>query len=141
MFIMDGRRRIRKLWGGYSPKLYDGDFLNIQREFFAQHFSGTAVVGDGHFEKGPTFIPSVEWLVPTAKPRGRKKKGESEPIELLSRKQQQMNKEIRDIRSRLESPFGNISNMFTILEEAWREEEKQLEDLVFFAAGYHNSTL
>ena len=30
MFVQDLRRRVRKVFGGYSPKVYDGDFLEIQ---------------------------------------------------------------------------------------------------------------
>jgi hypothetical protein len=88
MFLMDGKRRIRKLWGGYSPKMYDGDFIKMNKEFFEEHCSGVGIVGDIHFETGPVHTPNVQWLVPVSQPRGRKRKNRTEPVAVLTKKQQ-----------------------------------------------------
>ncbi len=34
MLLIDGKKRVQKWWGGYSPKVYDGNFLIINRSWF-----------------------------------------------------------------------------------------------------------
>lgn len=46
MFLLDGKGGVRKLWGGYSPKIYDGTFLELEKEWFEKELNGAVVVGD-----------------------------------------------------------------------------------------------
>ena len=52
MCAADGSGTIIKLWGLYSPKLKDGDFLKLKKEELQQDFGACTVVADGHFEWG-----------------------------------------------------------------------------------------
>jgi len=51
MFINDGRV-VRKIIGGYSPKIYDGKVLELNRDVFENIFAGATIVGDQHFQWG-----------------------------------------------------------------------------------------
>jgi hypothetical protein len=49
MVLADGKGVIRKLWGGYSPKIHDGNWLEIHKEWFEENLVGGVVVADNHF--------------------------------------------------------------------------------------------
>ena len=36
--IRDGKRVIRRFWGGFSPKIYDGYFVELERAEFTSTF-------------------------------------------------------------------------------------------------------
>lgn len=58
-----------------------------------------------------------------------------------SKKKEEQNKSIKNLRARVESPFGLLHNKFTILNGKFNESEEQLEFLVVFAAAVHNFNL
>ena len=41
-----------KMWGGYSPKVFDGNFLELFWDFFEEDLKGAGIVADNHFEWG-----------------------------------------------------------------------------------------
>ena len=43
MFIRDGQK-MRYISSGYSPKVYDGDFLELRRDIFEAQFSVSTIV-------------------------------------------------------------------------------------------------
>ena len=44
MVLADGQGMVQKLWGPYSPKLYDGDFLKLQAEEHLDLLHGCTIV-------------------------------------------------------------------------------------------------
>ncbi len=60
MLISDANRRVRKIYGGYTPKLHDGSFLKAHKAAFASDFRGARIAGDGHFSKGKKLFGEVE---------------------------------------------------------------------------------
>jgi len=64
MFLQDGRGHFQRLWGGYSPKLFDGDFLDLKRRWLEEKLSGSGVVADNHFAWGKKNLKKVEFLTP-----------------------------------------------------------------------------
>jgi len=46
-FLMDYKRRIRKVWGGYTPKLYDGHFLQERKWWFEGKLQSAGVTMSG----------------------------------------------------------------------------------------------
>ncbi len=40
MFLLDGKKRVQKWWGGYSPKVYDGDFMMVKKSWFESRLKG-----------------------------------------------------------------------------------------------------
>jgi len=60
MTLQDAHSRVLKVWGGYSPKLYDGHFLRSHHDFF-ESLSGAKVIGDNHFEMGKKLFKNVKF--------------------------------------------------------------------------------
>jgi hypothetical protein len=42
MVLSDGLCRVRGMWGGYIPKVYDGTFLELFKDTFKKNFKGDA---------------------------------------------------------------------------------------------------
>ena len=56
MAVFDGKGKIRKLWGGYSPKQHDGMFLKEHKQELSHDFEGGVIVADNHFSCGKKFL-------------------------------------------------------------------------------------
>jgi len=52
MAIQDGHGRFCALWGEYSPKVWDGEWLRLYQPWVEACLAGTSVIGDPHFEIG-----------------------------------------------------------------------------------------
>ena len=64
MLLIDGKSRVRKMWAGYEPKLWDGGFVKVMKDWFTEFLSGAGVLGDGHFAWASDHVPSIEWYTP-----------------------------------------------------------------------------
>ena len=51
MALRDGNMKIRYVWGGYSPKTYDAEFMRNHKKWFKDNLSGVAILADTHFFK------------------------------------------------------------------------------------------
>jgi len=135
MCVFNGKSRVIHISRGYSPKIYDGEYLKIMRDTLEDKLNGGCVCGDTHFEEGKKIFKNVEFVTTISKPRGRKKRArkdqENTPVK-LTKEQETINSQIRSIRGNVESPFGLISNRFKSLE-VWNEGEQQQDSLVLFA--------
>lgn len=138
MFLRDGKGRIRKLWGGYSPKLYDGDFLDLHRRPLESELNGAKIIADTHFAVGKKMFENVTFVTPWPEPGTRKRKRDGEGLEKLSKEKRRDNKIIRAARSRVEDSFGIIKTTFRALNKPWAEEVEQLDNLVLLAVGCYN---
>jgi len=140
MVLSDGHGSIQKIWGPYSPKTYDGDFLKMNSSELSTELKGTTVVADCHFEaarhKDP--IPGVRFLSPyPSKKRGGTKRVADENGD-LDQLQENYNKIVRNVRARVESPFGLIKQRFKALKAPFSEDDSQLKYLVTFASHVEN---
>lgn len=140
MFIQDGKTRIRFLSNGYSPKVYDGTWLEIQKDWLEKHLKNGRILGDQHFEIGQKLIKSITFITPIKK-KPRKRKCGQEQIESLTKEQQRWNDAVKDARARVETPFGIFQMYFKSLTKPWTEDEDQLDYLIKIAAGVHNSRI
>ena len=46
MVLSDAKGRIRKIWGGYSLKIYDGHLVEANKDWFEDKLKGAEVVAD-----------------------------------------------------------------------------------------------
>ncbi len=144
MVLQDGQRRIRWFCGGYSPKVYDGHLLTIQREFLARSIKKSVIIADGHFTLGNKIFEEITFHVPIIRVSPGRPKANGEPRRIvppLTQEQKRYNKKVSRLRSRVESPFAWIKNTFACIECPFREDEYQLECLVIFAFGVHNKMI
>jgi hypothetical protein len=149
--ICNARGRVQRLWGGYSPKVYDGEWVDIMKEELVHHFSGAHIIADTHYEMANRIFKKIGkekqivFYTPIAKPRGRKPKTMTTPtndqsrgLRVLTTQQQEWNKRVSHVRARIESPFGLIKMKWKGLGSTFFEDEDQQNFLVFLAVGTHN---
>lgn len=145
MCLADGETRILAFEGGYSPKIYDGHFIEFKRPIWEQDLAGATIIGDNHFRSGSTRYRNVTWVTPYPRPSSKgKKDGELSRANIvgeLTKVQQKWNSEIAKIRARVEQPFGLIKKKWALLRQPWRESKNQQEHLIAFAVGVHNFSL
>ena len=68
MFACDGKVKVRRLWGGYSPKVHDGTFLELMHESIEQELHSAHVIGDQHFAKGRRLFDEILFYTPFKQP-------------------------------------------------------------------------
>jgi hypothetical protein len=149
--LCDARGVVQKLWGGYSPKVYDGYWLEIMACELGVQFKGARIIADTHYELGNRIMKRnghekhVIFYTLIAKPRGRKKKILEEfrndlsyQMSGLTKAQKTWNNAIRHVRARVESPFGLIKKKWESLAKPFFENEDQHSYLVFIAVATHN---
>ena len=148
--VMDARGVIQNVWGGYSPKVYDGEWVNLCSNELATTFHGAHIIGDTHYELGNRYmrniepLPDVKFYTPVAEPRGRKRKrspSEEDPtigISKLTKEQQSWNSKISHLCAWVESPFGEVKRCWVSLGTVFYEDDDQQDYLVHIAFGVHN---
>jgi hypothetical protein len=139
MTICDGKRRIRKIWGGYSPKIHDGNWLEIFKDWFEKNLVGAGILGDDHFSWGRKKIKGVKFFTPFRKPPRPRNPRPGQGRTKLTKAQKTFNSHLTALRARVESPYGSFKTMFAALGKPFAENEQQHDYLVLIAAGVHNS--
>ncbi|KAL0479219.1 hypothetical protein AKO1_009235 [Acrasis kona] len=141
MTLVDGRSRIVKLWGGYSPKIYDGDFLKLKKEFFEDTLGrGANILGDNHFMAGTKFR-KCKFYCNIKNKTAKDTENKGKRLSMLTKDQKKFNGQHRTARAAVENPFGAMQTRFTMLKEPFQESESQQDALVTFACGHHNFLL
>ena len=135
MILRNGRGRIRKLWGGYSLKVFDEHFLEIGKRWFEKRLAGAGVVADQHFEWGKKNFKKVKFYTTHHEPRFNRKNTtkeedddneedeeyfEATDLTTLTKKQQSFNSALYKLRARVEMPFGESKTMFALLRTHWK---------------------
>jgi hypothetical protein len=139
-FLCDAEGQIKKIWGGYSPKIYDGDWLEMNARWLEKKLAGANVIADTHFEWGTKNLTKVNFVTPIPKPRGRRKRDlGGRPIpKTLTKKEATFTQHVHSVRSRVENVFGRLGQKIDALTVPFREGKKQLDYLVWFGAGLLN---
>lgn len=145
MAICDGATRIRALWGGYSPKVYDSSFMKNFLAPYEESLKNVAIVGDNHFlAAGKYFKGRIEIVAPTTEPgKGKKRLRErdNEPAVGYAEETQEEarnNEAIRQTRARVEQVFGSIKERFKCLKPHFAGNMTEQDYAVNFGAAVHN---
>jgi Transposase DDE domain len=158
--LSDATGYIRGLWGGYSPKIYDGDWVQLMKYDLAQEYPGSHIIADTHYEKGNQIMKeinvhhAIKFYTPYSKPRGRKRKARPEEDEAalkakdpsfgltkLTKEQEVWNPRIAHVRARIETPFGRIKIKWKGLGTVFYDGEIQQTYLFFIAVGAQNFSI
>lgn len=139
MALFDALTLVIKVWGGYSPKYYDGNFLvDFADELFTSTLTNVGIIADSHFAICNGQWQGVRFFTPNVLPEENVDRNTGENAAVLSQKKRQYNDEHKRLRARVESPFGIIKKKFGLLKMPWRESKKQQTALVYAALGIHN---
>jgi hypothetical protein len=141
MILRDGTGKIRRVWGGYSPKVFDSDFMASQRQWLEENLAGTAILADTHFFKAREYIKNPDILA-TPPPNIKEDKLRSRGFALTTKEAAKKSKIIKEHRGVVEQKFANIKRTFLSLSGApytvWREPERELDYVVSLAFGVAN---
>lgn len=138
MFLRDGKGKVRKVWGGYSPKTFDGHWLRVQREWLEEELAGAGVIADNHFVWGTKNLHRVKFYCNLRELHSCQEDIDPDPTNYLSAKQRTLNLKIKQLRARVENTFGQMLGMFTSLSKPWAEGKQQQDYLVLVAAAVLN---
>lgn len=139
MFLRDGTGKVRGLWGGYSPKTYDGHWLRAQRAWLEKKLKGAGVVADNHFHWGVENLHNVKFFCNTRKRKCCTEDEESGIIEEVTDTRRDHNQSVKCARARIENTFGEMVTTFGALSKPWASSDTQQDYLVQIAVGVHNS--
>jgi hypothetical protein len=136
--ICDACRRVQRLWGGYNPKVYDGEWVDIMKEELVHHFFGAYIIADTHYEMANWIFKKIRkekqivFYTSIAKLREKKPKTMTTPtndqfrgLKVLTTQQQEWNKRVSHVRARKESPFELIKIKWKGLASTFFEDEDQ----------------
>ena len=100
---MDANGRIRELYGGHSPKLYDAHWVQANSKFMEQTFNRAVIIADQHFRSAGR-MRGVSILAAEG-PSRRKDFNSHQQWQAYKERRKRNNKEIIHLRARIESPF------------------------------------
>lgn len=144
MFLIDGHGRVRKVWGGYTPKLYDGHFIELKRKTLDRKLKGADIIADNSFEYGQRFLKKVTlWTNPkqaSGKVTGKRNKA-GDNIPKHTHENEGYLEQHQTLRASVETTFGILKTMFKAFEEPWAESVSVLDNLVMIAVAVNNMKL
>jgi DDE superfamily endonuclease len=161
MFIRDGKGKVVKLWGGYTPKLYDGHFVEDHREEIDEKLEGATIFGDQHFTYGARFVKRVQFFTPLGggrrdpdileevegdeeqqeDPYDFEPEARNENNQRKTKKEEEWKVAVTKVRARVENTFGYLKTKFKSLCEPFQESARQHDYLVWYAVGIYNTQL
>jgi hypothetical protein len=139
-FIRDGNSRIIKKWGGYSPKVYDGDFLKINKDWMERRLNGGVIIADQHYAVGKKIFKNVKFHVAHRTPPKPRDEENQTAYSKLTKEQEKYNANVANVRARIENTFGILTQKFQCLQKPFAEDEGEMDKIVEFATGVFNAT-
>lgn len=137
MTFSDARGVFREVWGGYSPKVYDSDFMRIVSNQLEEFYEGATLIADNHFKKIADELSVVTIIAPSSE---RKPKGDDEgkAVEVPTHAETARNKKIRKLRARVEMLYARLNSVLGSLYPCWRDTPERLNNAVRFGIGVIN---
>lgn len=139
-FVFDANLKALAIWGGYSPKISDSQWVVSHKEELSEIFNGATIIADCGYYSSRNTVEGVTFETPIPGTVKVKEKTNRNYAHLTS-KQNTKNKQIRNLRARVENPFGQIKNKFKSLGTTFMENSKLLDSLVIFAFAIYNKSL
>ena len=122
--LVDANSKVRKVWGPFSPKLYDGEFLLTQVDYLHDYFKGSVLIGDSHFAKAGSCLKDPILYTKVINP--------------CNNEQRNYNSELYYYRSRVEHPYGVLHQKFESLSQPWNDSRKEQKNTTIEAFGIIN---
>ena len=142
MFLQTCSGAFVRVWSGYTPKRYDGHFLEEHRNEIEADFQGAVIIGDTHFTWGMNNIRNPQFITSTPENRpiyeddeGHK---ENELTYTETARGRKRNTQVHAVRSRVEKTFADLKNRWLVLHRPWLESLLQLDCMMYIACGAHN---
>ena len=142
MTVRDGRGRIVKVWGGYSPKAHDGFVLSIMKDDVLSRFDGSCIIGDNHFTMcKKIFKDRIKFHTNYVQRSNTKTTpgvdSDEDYVERITQANLEFNEQHQKARE-LDNPYEWAITIFGSLRSAWRESDEHLDDMMMFTFGLCN---
>lgn len=137
-YFRDLQGFVRALFGGSFPKTYDGHWVQICKEMINEKFLNAHIGIDTHFRICKDYFENITFYCKFNEPNNKKRKRNGKRIQKLTKAQEKFNKQINEIRSRVENLFGIEVRKFDALKKPWWEGKIQQDYFVWFVTGVHN---
>lgn len=83
MILQDGNGIICKLWSGYLSKLFDEDFLELERTWYEERLEGVGIIVDQYFDWGEKNLKNDQFFTLFKKLSIRKRKHRKNAAKLI----------------------------------------------------------
>ena len=160
-FLLNGSSEVVRLWGGYSPKVYDGTFIATQKEWMEENLAGAGVFADQHYASASRDLSHVTFYCPYKKTQHATEREEEEQrisededddgvpmalddaneavdLQVLTKQQGAWNKAQCRMWAKVEYPFGLIKLKWKSLRTPWAEDTHDLDCVVWTACAVYN---
>jgi len=133
MVLCDRSQKVRAVWGGFSCKVYDSDFLDLKSEWIQKYLKGGHILADNHFRsrgikfKDPKFYCNTRSKKDENNSEDESSESDIDNIEVdegnnngggivtgKKKEEKAYNKAHRHCRSRIEGIFGNQNDIYSI---------------------------
>ena len=138
--IFDAQGRCRGLWGGYSPKIIDSQWVEIYKNELSEKYRGSHIIADGHYYASRNQVEGVKFVTPIPE-TVKEVPNDLQRYLGITKKDKEINRKIRNLRARVEAPFGQLKNKFKSLSTTFKEDADQLDCLIFYAVAIHNKNV
>jgi hypothetical protein len=138
MIFRNGLGKVIKIFGGYSPKIRDYMWIEERADWINESLEGATLIGDNDWRVGMAHLDPelVTVHAPHSEPRGRRR--DDADMAVLTDAQRRYNAQVQRKRARIENYFATSRSKFEALQQAWAEDEDQLDALVWYAAAVVN---
>jgi len=140
MIVSDAQRRVREFWGPFSPKLYDGTWLEQHCFEIKTKFPNDTIIADNHFSWGRDHVEEG-WPRFYANYAEYGKTKDCSSASVLVAEKKKYNRAVKHARARVESPFGNIKETWKILGKPFRGAREHHGRILTFAIGLHSARI
>eukprot|EP00727_Mastigamoeba_balamuthi_P002879 m51a1_g12589 hypothetical protein (254) ;mRNA; f:3019-3973 len=114
------------------PKLFDGHWIQANKKMLKLLFPNDVFIADNHFAWARDNMKVPAFFATYTRPP---KCPATEGVAKLPAKKRILNRQIADIRSCVESPFGMIKKNVKAVGRPFAEKDDQLENIVTFHLG------
>ena len=103
-----------------------------------EHLKGATIVADQHFAWASKRVDDLKILTPSPKPSEPSIQDDLKNATVETKKAKKRNEDLIQLRSRIESLFGDIKTRFLCFSTPFAEDEDELDKIFYFACGVNN---
>jgi hypothetical protein len=134
----DLKARVRRVNGPFSPKMFDGDYLSTEKKWIEDKLQNNGFGADHHYSVGRKMFKNVDCHVALAENEHCIPSKISQKLREDGITVKEYSLAVKQIRGRVEEPFGFVKTKFKSLGKKWAESEEQHAKVIKYALAVYN---